>query len=84
MTNLAAVITATLAAGGLTLLAAVDAIPTISFVWQVVTIATFLGGIAAYRRKRRDADYDHFSLIVRWSVAGLVVGVVIALIDALA
>ena len=41
------------------------------------------GGVVAYVRKQRDPDYDHFSLIVRWSIAGLVVGAVIALIDAL-
>jgi hypothetical protein len=43
-----------LAASGLTLLAAVDAIPTISFVWQVVTIATFIGGNVAYVGKQRE------------------------------
>src|SRR5205823_10088656 len=72
---------AAIGATGLTVLAAVDAVPEISFVWQVVTIATFIGGVVAYVRKQRDPDYDHFSLIVRWSVAGLVVGPVIALID---
>lgn len=84
MNSLPELAAAGLAACGLALLVAVDAIPAISFVWQVVTIATFMGAVVAYRRKRRDPDYDHFSLVVRWSVAGLVVGVVIALIEGLA
>ena len=83
MTVPSAVAAAAIGATGLAVLAAVDAVPAISFVWQVVTIATFIGGVVAYVRKQHDPDYDHFSLVVRWSIAGLVVGAVIALIDAL-
>lgn len=64
------ILAAALGATTVTILGAVDAVPAISFVWQVVTIATFIGGLVAYIPKQQDPGYDHSSLIVRWSSRG--------------
>jgi hypothetical protein len=49
---------------------------------RVVTVATLLGTIAAYRRYQRRPGLDPFPIITRWSAAGLILGVVIEAIRA--
>ena len=46
---------------------------------RVVTLATFLGSIAAYRRYQRRPGLDPFPIITRWSAVGLALGVAIEL-----
>ena len=46
---------------------------------RVVTLATLLGSIAAYRRYQRRPELDPFPIITRWSAAGLGAGIAIEL-----
>jgi hypothetical protein len=49
---------------------------------RVVTLATLLGTIVAYRRYQRRPALDPFPIVARWSVVGLGLGVAIELLSA--
>jgi hypothetical protein len=51
-------------------------------VLRVVTLATLLGTIVAYRRYQRRPGLDPFPIITRWSAVGLGVGVAVELLSA--
>ena len=50
---------------------------------RVVTLATLLGTIVAYRRYQRRPGFDPFPIIARWSAVGLGIGVAIELLRAI-
>jgi hypothetical protein len=49
---------------------------------RVVTLATLLGTLVAYRRYQRRPGLDPFPIITRWSAVGLGLGVAIELLSA--
>jgi hypothetical protein len=50
---------------------------------QAGAVGTFVGTLIAYRRRRRDAHFDTFPIITRWSVVGLLGGAVYLLLSAI-
>lgn len=48
-----------------------------------MTAFAFIGSLVAYRRKRRDLDVDPFPIVVRWSILGLLIGLVVAVARAI-
>jgi hypothetical protein len=50
---------------------------------RVVTLATLLGTLVAYRRYQRRPGLDPFPIITRWSAVGMLVGLVLEAISAI-
>lgn len=64
-----------LAGGGI--LIALDPIPSVDFLLQWFGLGGAAGLIAAYRARRRDFRLDAWLIMARWSIAGLVFGVLL-------
>jgi hypothetical protein len=57
-----------------TVLAAVQPNPVLGFLLQMATAGALAGTLVAYRRRRRDEQFDTFPIITRWSLIGLALG----------
>jgi hypothetical protein len=49
----------------------------------MTALGTCAGTVVAYRRRRKDRDFDTFPIITRWTVAILVLGIPYVLVRAI-
>jgi hypothetical protein len=63
--------------------AAVQPDPGLGFLLQMAPVGTCAGTVVAYRRRRKDRDFDTFPIITRWTIAILLLGIPYVLIRAI-